>query len=629
LPLTSRFYPKSVPGATVLHNQEMDSSPRSPRSEYEFRLSARRDSLDRAEAGHRRLGTYRLLTALITCGILWMALSQHLSLVYLAIPVAIFLALVIAHSRLDRIRKTAKRAVDYYERALARLDDKWTESGANGERFRDAAHPYADDLDLFGAGSLFQLLNIARTTAGEATLARWLSAPADRSEILVRQAAVDELRTRLDLREDLALLGQDFRVSGHPDALAQWGAGEAVLFPGWMRLVAPLFALTAFALLIAIFAADFSDPRLRIAFIAVAALEGLLVLPLRERIAKVVLAVGQPGHDLALLAQVLTRLEAERFTSPKLAELRARLDVAGQPASQRIAKLERLIELLDSRDNLIMRLVGPLLMWTTQLAMAIEAWRVVSGAGIAGWVSAVGEMEALTSLACYAYEHPNDPFPTISDEPGIFEARMMAHPLLPESRSIRNDLRLSQNMRLIVISGSNMSGKSTIMRTTGVNAVLALAGAPVRAEALVVSPLQLGASIRINDSLQAGASRFYAEITRLRDILALADKGPVLFLLDELLNGTNSHDRRIGAEGVVRGLLQRKAIGLVTTHDLALAAIADSLGSQAANKHFEDHLENGAMTFDYRIRPGVVEKSNALELMRAVGLDVGHDLALT
>jgi len=205
----------------------------------------------------------------------------------------------------------------------------------------------------------------------------------------------------------------------------------------------------------------------------------------------------------------------------------------------------------------------------------------------------------------------------------------MAHPLLPNSRSIRNDLYLSHAMQLIVVSGSNMSGKSTLLRTTGVNTVLALAGAPVRAESLTVSALQLGASIRINDSLQAGASRFYAEITRLRDILALADKGPVLFLLDELLNGTNSHDRRIGAEGVVRGLVRRDAIGLVTTHDLALAAIADSLGSNAANKHFEDHLENGVMTFDYRIQPGVVEKSNALELMRAVGLNVDVDVALT
>jgi hypothetical protein len=607
----------------------MTSETRSPRSEYESRLAARRDTLTRAETGHRRLGTFRLLTALVTGGILWLALSQHLSLGYLAIPAAIFLVLVISHSRLDRARKVAQRAVDYYTRALDRVNDKWTASGETGERFRDAAHPYADDLDLFGTGSLFQLLSTARTTAGEATLAGWLAAPANQEEILDRQAAVDELRNRLDLREDLALLGQDFRASGHPNALAQWGAAPAIPFPAWIRFVAPVFALTALGLLIAMFAADLKDPRIRIAFILTAVLEGLVVLPLRERIAKVVLAVGQPGHDLALLAQVLKRLEAERFASPKLGRLRARLDVAGQPASHRIAKLERLIELLDSRDNLVMRLVGPLLLWTTQLAMAIEAWRAVSGASIAGWVSAVGEMEALSSLACYAYEHPNDPFPEIAAQGPLFDARAMAHPLLPESRSIRNDLHLSDSMGLIVISGSNMSGKSTLLRTTGVNAVLALAGAPVRAEALTISTLQLGASIRINDSLQAGASRFYAEITRLRDILALADKGPVLFLLDELLNGTNSHDRRIGAEGVVRGLARRHAIGLVTTHDLALAAIADSLAPAAANKHFEDHLENGVMTFDYRIQPGVVEKSNALELMRAVGLDVDAGVETT
>ena len=191
-----------------------------------------------------------------------------------------------------------------------------------------------------------------------------------------------------------------------------------------------------------------------------------------------------------------------------------------------------------------MRIVGPLLLWTTQLAMAMESWRAVSGLSIAGWVSAVGEMEALSSLACYAYEHPARPLPLHRGS-----GRPVSKPprwrilCCPNPASIRNDLSLSHSMRLIVISGSNMSGKSTLLRTTGVNTVLALAGAPVRAKSLTVSPLQLGASIRINDSLQAGASRFYAEITRLRDILALADRGPVLFLLDELLNGTNSHDR--------------------------------------------------------------------------------------
>jgi DNA mismatch repair ATPase MutS len=200
---------------------------------------------------------------------------------------------------------------------------------------------------------------------------------------------------------------------------------------------------------------------------------------------------------------------------------------------------------------------------------------------------------------------------------------VLGHPLIPESRNVRTDLRLSDEPRVLVVSGSNMSGKSTLLRTAGVNVVLALAGAPVRARRLRLSPLQVGASIHIQDSLQAGASRFYAEIKRLRQIVDLTHGSvPVLFLLDEILHGTNSHDRRIGAEGVVRGLLDRGAIGLVTTHDLALARVAEELAPLAANVHFEDRLEDGKMTFDYRLRPGVVQRSNALELMRSVGLEV-------
>jgi DNA mismatch repair ATPase MutS len=238
-------------------------------------------------------------------------------------------------------------------------------------------------------------------------------------------------------------------------------------------------------------------------------------------------------------------------------------------------------------------------------------------------LAAVGEFEALSSLAGYSYEHPQDPFPELIGDGACFEGQGIGHPLIPESRSVRSDLCLSNELRVLVVSGSNMSGKSTLLRTVGTNTVLALAGAPVRARRLRLSTLQVGASIRIQDSLQAGTSRFYAEITRLRQIVDLTKETlPVLFLLDELLHGTNSHDRRIGAEGVVRGLIGRSAIGLITTHDLALAGIAEELMPRAANVHFEDHLVSGKLTFDYRLRPGVVQRSNALELMRAVGLEI-------
>jgi hypothetical protein len=347
-------------------------------------------------------------------------------------------------------------------------------------------------------------------------------------------------------------------------------------------------------------------------------------LRLQAPVNRALSAVDEAGRDLTLLSEVLGRLESERFSSPRLAELRAALDVEGLPPSRQISRLNRLIDLLDARRNMLFAPLALLTLWPLQFAIAIERWRQASGPAVALWLAAVGEFEALGSLASYAYEHPQDPFPELVEEGVCFEGEGLGHPLIPEAANVRTDLSLSnERNRVLIVSGSNMSGKSTLLRTVGTNTVMALAGAPVRAGGLRLSPLQVGASIRIQDSLQAGASRFYAEITRLRQIVELTESAlPVLFLLDEILHGTNSHDRRIGAEGVVRGLLRRGAMGLVTTHDLALARIAEELAPHAANVHFEDHLEDGKMTFDYRLRPGVVQRSNALELMRSVGLEV-------
>ena len=217
-------------------------------------------------------------------------------------------------------------------------------------------------------------------------------------------------------------------------------------------------------------------------------------------------------------------------------------------------------------------------------------------------------------------------FPEIADtREALFEGEALGHPLIPPERCVRNDLRLGGGgeLRVLVVSGSNMSGKSTMLRTVGTNTVLGLAGAPVCASRLRLAPLAVGASIRIKDSIQEGTSRFYEEITRLRRITRITEEElPVLFLLDEILHGTNSHDRLIGAEAVVRGLVERGAVGLVTTHDLALAQVADALAPRGANVHFEDHLEDGRMVFDFRMQPGVVTRSNALALMRAIGLEV-------
>jgi DNA mismatch repair ATPase MutS len=279
------------------------------------------------------------------------------------------------------------------------------------------------------------------------------------------------------------------------------------------------------------------------------------------------------------------------------------------------------VDLLAARGSPIFAPLAALLLWGTQLALAIEAWRARHGADLAEWLAAIGEVEALLALASYAYEHPADPFAELQAGPACFEATALAHPLLSPERAVPNDVRLGAAERVLIISGSNMSGKSTLLRAVAVNTVLAGAGAPVRAARLCLSPLALGAAIRVEDSLRAGVSRFQAEITRLQQIVTLADgPRPLLFLADEILSGTNSRDRRAGTEAIVRRLVARGAIGLVTTHDLSLAELADTLGPGVANVHFEDHIQDGRMTFDYRVRPGVVQRSNALDLMRSVGL---------
>ncbi len=350
---------------------------------------------------------------------------------------------------------------------------------------------------------------------------------------------------------------------------------------------------------------------------------GLFAAAFRGRVHQVLAAADRPERELVVLSEILARIEVEPLGTPKLEKLRAALDTGGLPPSRRIARLARLAEINDSRRNMIFAPIAGLFLLGTQLAFAMERWRRVSGPGVERWLDAVGEFEALLSLAGYAYEHPEDPFPEILPDGHRLEAVGLGHPLLPDASFVRNDVTLGDAPQLLLVSGSNMSGKSTLLRTVGVNAVLALAGAPVRARRLALSPLTVGACMRIQDSLQEGLSHFYAEIKRLRQIVDLDDGGrPVLFLLDEILHGTNSHDRRLGAEGLIRGLVERGGLGLVTTHDLALARIPDDLGPRGANVHFVDHLEGDRVVFDYRLRPGVVSKSNALDLMRAIGLHV-------
>jgi hypothetical protein len=605
-----------------------------PRNEYSIRLNARNAALTVLRRQHRALGNARLALFVVTAAMIVAAFGREaFSAWWLTIPAAAFIGLGARLRRLESRGATLSRAVEFYERALARLDGDWAGKGATGARFLDEHHLYARDLDILGEASLFELLCNARTSIGEETLAAWLLNPAPPGTVTARQQAILELAPRLDLREDCSLAGDHARSGVDAERLIAWGEREPVLVPSsfrtvvWSLSIAGAIAATSAIAYLAVRLGILALPEstmtvLRIYFLSIGAICLAVAWRFEKRTARIIQDVDKAGHDLGLLVGLLHRLEREEFDSPYLMALRAQLVTDG-PASQLIGRLNMFVEMLNFRRNDIMKLLGLWLLWTLQVCYFVEDWRRMSGPAIRRWLNAVGEIEALASLAGYCYEHPRSTFPEFVTASPFFEAEALGHPLLTDDRVVPNDTHLGHDRRVLVVSGSNMSGKSTLLRTIGTNAVLAQAGAPVCASRLLLSSLTVGASIRIEDSLQEGTSRFYAEISRLSRIMAASSANPpVLFLIDEFLNGTNSHDRLIGAEAIVRGLVDRGAIGLITTHDLALTHIATALGSRGANVHFQDYLENGQMRFDYRIRPGIVQHSNALALMRSVGLEV-------
>jgi hypothetical protein len=594
------------------------SSP-SPSEEYKKRLQARERLVVHFERLHRRFGNVRLLVVIATLVAAWFSIHRDaFSPWWLLLALLLFLVIAILHAKVLHKRSCAERAVEFYHNGLARIEDRWIGTGQTGERIEAHSSLYAADLDLFGQASLFELLSLARTRMGEDTLAAWLLSPTPVAEIKQRHAAIDELRDRLDLREDIAVLGEELKVGIHPDALTQWAEAPNQLTRPWLRWLSLALAIAAVAT-----AVVWAELGTKTPFFAVIIVETIITAALRKQTSSVLEATSHALEDLQLLSSLLACLEREHFETPRLQALKAELSSHHVAGSQAIARLRTIGEYIHSLENPIMRALNIPLMYAVQVACAAENWRRAHGAAVGSWLKTAGEAEALLSLSGYSYEHPDDPFPEFVERPPCFIAEQLGHPLIPNAKCVRNDVSVCGETRVLLISGSNMSGKSTLMRSVGINTVLAMAGAPVRARRLELTPLRIGASILINDSLQEGSSRFYAEITRLRQICDLAEKHPpVLFLLDELLQGTNSKDRLIGAEGVVRALLASGAIGLISTHDLALTNLGEKNDSRLHNVHLQDEIEDGKMKFDFKLYDGVVTKSNGVELMRLIGLKV-------
>ena len=583
---------------------------------------------------HAALGNAKIAIVIATL-IYWAVTVQDSNSTLLAAAAAAFVALLVWHELVLRALARAQAAVQFYTDGMARIEDRFIGQGQASGRFRDVDHPYADDLDVFGEGSLFELISGARTPVGEERLAAWLSAPAQPAAIRVRQARVSALRTQIDLRERIATVNA--AAGGRrllPARLIDWAEAPASL-PRSGRIVSALLALAVGAALVNVLYGGRAWPLVPL-ILANLGMLGWLMKPASAVVDGLSSATMSAGVDL--LAKVVAEIEGASFEDPELVALVARLkgSTPAESASRGLARLARVSDWVDSRHNAFARLLEIPALFTLQVGFGAEAWKARDGARLRDWVDVVGELEALLSFAGYSFERPEDIFPEIVESSAssggnpsglpadaVYDAIDVAHPLIPRAVAVANTVALGATPRVLIVSGSNMAGKSTLMRAIGLNAVLALAGAPVRAKRMRISPLVLGTCLRHTDSLREGRSGFFTEVLRIRQICSLLDgPGRVLFLFDELLSGTNSKDRRTAAEALVRMLVGRGAIGVVTTHDLALTEIAAMLPGEVKNVHLQDHVENGQMRFDYKLRDGVITQSNALDLMRMIGLDV-------
>jgi hypothetical protein len=542
-----------------------------PESEYVRRLQTRQRQLASVEKLHRRLWTY-LLPSVVALRIFW------------------------ALGRNARLHRGVGRIVGFCELGIARLRNQWQGRGTGGEELRPATHAFASDLDLFGTGSLFELLCTARTGIGRAMLANWLLNPALAEEIAERQAAIIELR-----------------------GAREWVQAPAITIPFYARALAALLPICAIILAL-LGGAGIWGPGPVWAVAVPIALEALLAMLLRKKTRLITSNLVLPLFELEFLTPLLLCLGEQCFQCPLLKSLQLEASIGGP--SKRIRLLHVWGWLLHLRQFEYFAVLASPFLWGTNLAILIERWRQRNHAELAQWLSSLGQFEALLCLARYYYENPDHTFAGLKGEsPALFEAEDLGHPLLDRQTCVRCDVRLgADKTQLMVVSGSNMSGKSTLLRSVGLNTVLAMAGAPVRATRFQISRLLIGCSIAVHDSLLTAKSRFHAEVERLTGILTLSRTNNLLFLLDEVLGGTNSADRLFGVRAVIEQLLASGAVGIVTTHDLALTEVANDLDGRAINVHFEEHYKDGEMRFDYRMRPGVLTRTNGINVMAALGL---------
>jgi hypothetical protein len=598
---------------------------------YEAGVSAaqaRLGWLDRRGATLANLRTLAFLAMLALLGLVIFERLPREGLMGALACFALYVALAVVHARVIREEEHRRVQLALNQRGLQRLAGQWRSFPETGAALLPEGHLYAGDLDLLGPASLFQRLDETGTRAGERQLAQWLLEPAGSAEaVKARQLALQELAPKLAFRQALVtetrIAGQD---KADPSRFIDWcEASSALDAIRWAWPVAHL--LPALTLVLGLLSMAHVLTNVPVALGVLA--QVVVVLLTRKPLGRLWEALLMGDRGFVRFSETFAAIDAEPFVAPRLRALQAGLGAPGTAkVSTRLSAFTRLLGFAELKHSGQMHpLINALTLWDVHVLFRLDRWRQADGRDVRRWFEALSELEALSSLATLPFEHPELCWPTVTDGEATFEAEGLFHPLL--EHPVANDVAMKGPGLAWIITGSNMSGKTTLMRTVGLNTVMALAGLPVCARAATLSRLQVVTSMRVKDSLERGVSYFYAEVRRVKALIDAVQANPkhCLFLLDEIFMGTNTRERQVASRYLLSLLVDLGAVGAVTTHDVSLCELEQTRPGRVVNVHFRDHIEAGQMRFDYRLYPGVVTTSNALEVLRRAGVPVPDEVA--
>ncbi|KIC91354.1 MutS family DNA mismatch repair protein [Flavihumibacter sp. ZG627] len=570
--------------------------------------------------GWIRVGIF-ILGAVIT----WQSWKISIAAAFIgfAIAVAAFLWLLARSLNLSARISLLEQLINIHQEEQQIAEHHFTKR-YNGHDLAPKSHAYAGDLDILGQASVFQYINRCTSEQGNRQLAKELLAPETTEEIMLRQKAAAEIALEPAWSTIFQATGISESVTLKTETrISEWMQQSSAFLPkrSW-KLLAIIFPLISLGSLLfhIIGLLDASVFYLLVlVYVVIAFSITRKATPQYRILDKIV-------PELKTLSSSLLHIESSPFSAVKLRAIREKLIPANAPAaSASIRLLEKILDRFDYRLNpLVFLFLNSFLLWDLRQILSLEKWKNDHGSDTSQWFQALAEMEMLNSLGRAAFNHPRWTFPTINAEHGRYHAISLGHPLIPEGKRVNNDFSTSGRPAISLITGSNMAGKSTFLRSMGVNQVLAMAGAPVCAHSLEVANMRIMSSMRIADNLEENASTFYAELSKLKSIIESVNaKEPVFLLLDEILRGTNSHDRHTGSRALLQQLVKQDACGMLATHDLALTELSNSFPDAISNYHFDVSVEGEELYFDYKLKPGICQSMNASILMKKIGIDLG------